>query len=183
MRIRSALLLAAAVAGLSACGPAAAPEAASEARTGEATPAAETSAAGTRAAGLKLGGDGVPRFRNGWWEIVSTEEGQTETSHRCIGDEIDAEVREMLTRETPTCQTRRSATQGGLEISAVCAQTGGLKTETELVMTGSDVAYDVKFGLYVVMPDGARDGGVTTMKARWTGACPPGVKPGEEIEG
>jgi len=175
MRISATLVLAASIAGLAACSPAA--------KTGEAAPASETQAATVQPAGLKLGGDGVPRFRNGWWEIVSTEEGQTETSHRCIGDEIDAEIREMLTRETPTCQTKRSASPSGLKVNAVCAQAGGLKTETDLAMTGSDVAYDVKLGIYVVTPDGARDGGETTMKARWVGACPAGVKPGDEVEG
>ena len=33
-----------------------------------------------------------------------------------------------------------------------------------------------------VTPDGKREGGETIMKARHVGACPAGVKPGEDVE-
>jgi hypothetical protein len=146
-----------------------------------AAPPAADAAAVVPAAGLTLGADNLPRFKAGLWEVVKTEDGQTETSRHCVGEEANAEVREMLTRETPQCQTTRSATPAGIKVNATCDQ-GGLKTETALSMTGSPSAYDLKLGIYVVTPDGKREGGEVAMKARHVGACPAGVKPGEDVE-
>lgn len=139
-------------------------------------------AAAAAPAGLILGGDNLPRFKAGLWEVVQTEDGKVETTRHCAGAEVDAEVREMLTRETPGCKTERSASPSGLRVKALCEQPGGLKTEASVVMTGSEAAYDMKMGLYLVNADGGRDGGEVTAKAKWIGACPPGAKPGEDVE-
>ena len=139
-------------------------------------------AAAVAPAGFKLGGDGLPRVKPGLWEVVKTEDGEMETTRHCTGEEVDAEVREMLTRETPGCKTERSAGPGGLRVKARCEQAGGLKTDATVTMTGSDTAYDMTLGLYVVKPDGTREGGDVVAKARWIGACPPGAKPGEDVE-
>lgn len=174
MRMLPLALLA--TASLAACGAKPAADTGQAASTAAAAPAAAGSA-------LKLGADNLPRFREGLWEVVQTEDGQSETSKRCVGAEIDGEMRELLTRETPDCQIQRSASPKGLSVKAVCAQAGGLKTDTSLVMTGSETAYDVKLGIYVVQADGARDGSDMTLKAKWVGACPAGMKPGDEVEG
>jgi hypothetical protein len=139
-------------------------------------------AAATAPAGLVLGGDGLPRVKPGLWEVVQTEDGQVETTRHCTGAEVDAEVREMLTRETPGCKTERSANATGLRVKALCEQPGGLKTDATIVMTGSETAYDVSVGLYVLQPGGQREGGESKLKAKWIGACPAGVKPGEDVE-
>jgi hypothetical protein len=131
---------------------------------------------------LVLGGDKLPRFKPGLWEVVQTEDGKVETTQHCTGAEVDAEVREMLTRETPDCKTERSASPSGLRVHAMCEQAGGLKTDTTVVLTGSETAYDMKIGLYLLNKDGSRDGGDITAKAKWVGACPAGVKPGEDVE-
>ena len=131
---------------------------------------------------LTLGGDGLPRLKPGLWEVVKTDDGEVETSRQCTGEEVDAEIRELLTRETPGCKTERAAGPGGLRVQALCEQVGGLKTDSTIVMTGSDMAYDMTIGIYVVKPDGTREGGDITAKARWIGACPAGVKPGEAVE-
>ena len=132
--------------------------------------------------GFKLGGDGLPRVKPGLWEVVKTEDGEMETTRHCTGEEVDAEVREMLTRETPGCKTERSAGPGGLRVKALCEQAAGLKTDAVVTMTGSDTAYDMTLGLYVVKPDGTREGGDVVAKARWIGACPAGVQPGQDVE-
>ncbi|PZQ62374.1 MAG: hypothetical protein DI570_11015 [Phenylobacterium zucineum] len=173
MRTFALTLLAAA--GLAACGGKPAADAGQPADTASIAPAAVASA-------LTLDANNLPKFREGLWEAVQTEDGESETSQHCVGPEIDAELREMLTRETPDCQTQRSATPAGLKIDAVCNQAGGLKTETKLVLTGSETNYDMKLGIYLVKPDGARDGGETQVKAKWVGACPAGMKPGDEVE-
>jgi hypothetical protein len=134
-------------------------------------------------AGLTLGGDGLPRVKPGLWEVVKTDDGEVETTRHCTGAEVDAEVREMLTREVPGCRAERSASPSGLKVHAVCEQPGGLKTDSTVLMTGSDTAYDLTIGIYLVKPDGTREGGDITAKARWIGACPAGVQPGEDVEG
>lgn len=172
--MRTVLLASLSALALGACGPK------EEAKA----PAAETVGADAAAAtGLTLGADRLPRFRAGAWEVTKIEDGETETTRHCVGEEANAEMREMLTRETPECQTQRSFAPGGIRINAVCSQAGGLKTETALVMTGSPTAYDMKLGIYVVTPDGKREGGDVVVKAKFTGqACPAGVKPGDDIE-
>ena len=133
--------------------------------------------------GLTLGGDNLPRFKPGLWEVVQTDDGEVETTHHCTGAEVDAEVREMLTREVPGCKAERSASPRGLKVHAICEQAGGLKTDSTVLMTGSETAYDMTIGIYLVKPDGTREGGDITAKAKWVGACPAGVKPGEDVEG
>ncbi|TAJ68514.1 MAG: DUF3617 family protein [Phenylobacterium sp.] len=139
-------------------------------------------AAAATPAGLTIGGDGLPRVKPGLWEVQETSEGQTETTRHCTGAEVDADLREMLTRETPGCKTERSANPGGLKVKALCDQAGGLKTDSTIVMTGSEDAYEMKVGIYLVSADGTREGSESVLKARWTGACPAGVKPGEDVE-
>lgn len=169
--MRTVLLATLSALALAACSPKA---------EADAPPAADA-AANAPASGLTLGADKLPRFKAGLWEVVKTEDGETETTRHCVGEEANAEVREMLTRDTPECQTTRSATPAGIKVKSVCDQ-GGLKTETALSMTGSQTAYDLTLGIYVVAPGGKREGGEVAMKARHVGACPAGVKPGEDVE-
>jgi hypothetical protein len=171
--MRRVLISSLSVLALAACGPETPAQA-------EAPPTAD--AAAKTPVALPLGGDGLPRFRPGLWEATQVEDGETETSHRCVGPETDAELREMLTRESPDCTTKRSASAGGLRVTSVCTPAGMPKMESTLTMTGSESAYDMKLALYVINADGSREGGETTVKAKWVGACPPGVEPGEDIE-
>lgn len=171
MRLPSLALMA--LVSLAACG---------KTGTAEAPKGVDTAAAATTAPGLVLGGDGLPRVKPGLWEVVQTEDGQSETTRHCTGAEVNAEVREMLTREMPGCKTERSASPTGLRVKALCEQAGGMKTDATIVMTGSETAYDMSVGLFLVQPDGAREGSESTLKAKWIGACPPGVKPGEDVE-
>lgn len=170
--MRPILMSAAALMTLAACGQ-------PETSTAQASKPAGTAQA---ASALSLGSDGLPRFRPGVWEVVTTDDGETETNRHCTGAEADAEIRALLTRETPDCKTTRSASSRGLKVDAVCSQAGGIKTESSLTMTGSETAYDMKLALYSILPSGERNGGVMTAKAKWTGPCPAGAKPGEDIE-
>lgn len=167
--MRPILISTAALLALAACGQ-------PDASTAQAP---KTAAAGPA---LSLGADGLPRFRPGAWEVTKTEDGETEISRHCTGAEMDAEIRNLLTRETPDCKATRSASPRGLKVTAVCSQPGGLKIESNLAMTGSETAYDLKLGLYSILPSGERNGGEMTAKAKWIGLCPAGVKPGEDIE-
>lgn len=170
--MRTVLLASLSALALSACG----------AKDDAKAPPAADAAAVAPVSALTLGADNLPRFRAGLWEVVKTEDGESETSRHCVGEEANADVREMLTRETPDCQTTRSATPAGIRLNATCSQAGGLKTETNFVMTGSPSDYDLRLGIYLITPDGKREGGDVTMKARHIGGCPAGVQPGQDVE-
>jgi len=154
----------------------------SKPETAEAPKGSEAVTLAAAPAGLNLGADGLPRVKPGLWEVAKTEDGETEVTKHCTGAEVDAEVREMLTRETPGCNAERSASLSGLRVHAVCQQAGGLKTDSTIVMTGSETAYDLTIGIYLVKADGSREGGDITAKAKWIGACPAGVQPGQDVE-
>jgi hypothetical protein len=163
------LLLATALLALAACDR---PQAAQTAAAAPSKPALS---------GLSLDADGVPRIRPGLWEVVKTDGGETETTRECTGAEADAELRDMLTRRSPDCKVQRSGGAHGVKVVSDCVQSG-VKIQTTFSMTGSDTAYDMRLGMFVVKPDGGRDGGEMVAKARWIGACPAGVQPGQTLE-
>lgn len=142
---------------------------------------AATPKAAPALAGLTLGADGVPHVRPGLWEVVETDDGETEMRRECVGEEANAELRQMLTRESPDCQVQRSSNAGGLKLVSDCVR-GAVKIQTTFAMAGSDTGYDMRLGMYVTKPDGTRDGGEIVTKARWIGACPAGVQPGQSLE-
>lgn len=170
--IVSALALA-----LAACGDQPANEATAEAGAGQ--------NGGAEGKALALGADGVPQFRPGAWEIreVNADEGISEVRRECVGADANPQLREMLTRSYPAeCKVERDSNSGRLYLKASCPQ-NGLTIDSEMELTGSDTEMDLKFGAYVVMPDGKREGGEATLNGRWVGECPAGAEPGEEIEG
>lgn len=153
----------------------------------KAAPTAQTDAskASAPAERLALDAAGLPKFRAGLWRVVKTSSGEaSEATQECVGEEANAQLREMLTRDGgPDCKVERSKTVFSQKVRADCAQAGGLRTDTAFEVSGSETSYTMKLGIYVVKPDGSRDGGEEIVKARWIGACPPGVKPGEEVGG
>lgn len=150
-----------------------------EAETGAST---DTAAKPTVAEALVMGADGLPRFREGLWEVTKIDGGEREVTKHCAGAELQSDMREMLTREAPGCKSERTSGPLGIKVRGVCEQ-GELKTETNLTMSGSATAWNMTLGIHLLMPDGGREGGEMTMKARWIGACPAGMKPGDEVEG
>lgn len=148
-----------------------------------ATAKAEGAKAAAPAERLPLDAAGVPKFRPGLWEVAKTGGGELpETTRNCLGEEADAQLREMLTRQNgPDCKFQRSNTLSGLKVRADCAQGGGLRTDTSFEITGGETAYTMKLGIYLVKPDGTRDGEEVVAKGRWIGACPPDMKPGDEV--
>lgn len=147
-----------------------------------APPATNASASASATASLlTLGPDQLPRFRPGMWEVSKTDGGETEVSRECIGDEATAEIKDLLTKETPGCKTNRSASPAGIKIHSACEQ-GGVKTESSFVMTGSPTTYNGRVTISVTTPQGRQEAADVTLKAKWTGACPAGVKPGESVE-
>ena len=135
---------------------------------------------GSLANAFKVGSDGVPQLRPGLWEI--TEAGGEEVRRECQGAEVNASIREVMTRDYPgECKIERDSDTGRIYLKASCPQ-DGMTIDTEVEMTGSDTEYDGKASVFVTMADGKKSGGTETTKGRWIGECPAGVQPGEEVE-
>lgn len=135
-----------------------------------------------QAAGLRLDAAGTPRFRAGLWEVVQSGDGDENGKHKqCIGEESNAEMRKMLTDGAKDgCKMSRSSDTGGFHAKSEC-KTGPSTVYTDMVMTGSDTAYDLTIDLAMDNGQGKTPVGKLKAAARWIGACPPGVKPGDEI--
>lgn len=172
--MRHPLLPALALTALAACGQPSATDA-------EAAPKAPAAPQAAQLSAPPLGADGLPQFRPGLWEVTKTDSGETETTHECMGPGAEEAFADLLAKEQPNCRVRRSSGAGGLKVSSECDQ-NGMKIQSELVLTGSETQYDMRLGLYVVGPDGTRDGGEMVGEARWVGACPAGVEPGQSVE-
>ena len=169
------LLISAAVFALAACG--------QQQTANESADAGETTAATTGSGALKLGGDGVPQFKAGAWEVKEAGDEGKETRRECIGAEATPQLREMLTRSYPAeCKVERDSGSDRIFIKTSCPQ-NGLTIDSEMDLKGSDTEFEMKFGAFVTMPDGKRQGGGTTLTGRWVGECPAGVQPGQRIGG
>lgn len=176
----SLLLSAAALLLLAGCG-----EKTEKAADADAAPAA-TAAADEEDKGVPpLGADGLPRIKPGLWHVVSTDSASKEgpeTKRECIGDEANKDVREMFKAPaSPGCKKTTSQGLAGITVAQDCEQSG-MKVRSALSIAGSDTRYTMKLDMRITTPDGKTDGGVITAKARWIGACPAGLKPGESIE-
>ena len=168
--MRPTLLLA--VFALSACGQA------GDAKT---PPAAPTGEAADAAAALPLGSDGAPRFRAGLWETVKTSSEGVEKTRRCVGEEANAEMAEMLTRkDSPECRSTRTSGRGSLKVVANCLQ-AGVKIRSELTLTGGETEYEMRLKMGVEKPNGEVDGDEMVARSRWIGACPAEMSPGDEV--
>lgn len=149
------------------------------------TPAPHGAMAETEeASNLPLDAEGMPTFRAGLWEVLRTDSGsggQPERERQCIGKEANADLVKLLAAaETPACTVSRARRAGGIHVTSDCLQAGA-KMKTSLDLTGSETAYRMKLSMEIVSPDGARDAGEVTADARWVGACPPGVAPGQSV--
>lgn len=133
---------------------------------------------------LPLDAKGIPRFRPGLWEVVRTDssgDGQAERWRECLGEEANADLTKLLTATgASACTVSRSRRAGGIQVTSDCLQ-AGVKMKTSLDLTGSETAYRMKLSIGIVSPDGTRDGGEVTADARWVGACPAGVAPGDQV--
>ncbi|QPQ55123.1 DUF3617 family protein [Allosphingosinicella flava] len=175
VQIMRYLVISAAALALAACGQQQDSNGSAEAgKTGE-TAAADGA--------LKIGADGVPQFRPGAWEMTESGDNANETRRECLGADANPQLREELTRSYPKeCKVERDSNSGRLFVKASCPQ-NGLTIDSEIEVTGSDTAMNMRIGAFVTMPDGKRQGGETRIVGRWVGQCPAGVQPGDSIEG
>lgn len=151
---------------------------------GEAVALAPRGAVAEESSNLRLDAKGIPQFRPGLWEVVRTDssvDGGPERERQCLGEEANADLTKLLTATgTPGCTVSQARRAGGIYATSDCLQ-AGVRMKTSLDLTGSEAAYRMKLSMEVVSPDGARNGGEVRADARWVGACPAGLAPGDSM--
>lgn len=135
---------------------------------------------------LRLDAKGIPQFRAGLWDVVSTdstkEEDKVDHEHHCMGDSANEEFAKALSAQSPNCKVERTGDARSIKITSNCEQSG-VKVRTELAVAGGETKYETRLKMGIVMPDGTTDGGEIVAKARWIGgACPAGMAPGESVD-
>lgn len=163
--MRPLLIFSAAALVLAACGPPA-PAASGEVLAAETRIAEPTGMPPLDAAG-------APRLRPGLYEVRQTDDGEApRTTRECLGEDANAEMREILARKpTPDCKISRSTGPGGLQVASECRQ-NGMTNRLKLTVAGSDTAYKMTLSLGVTTPNGETSTTRSIAEGRWLGACP-----------
>lgn len=134
---------------------------------------------------LRLDARGVPQFRPGLWEVVSTDStvpDKVEREHQCIGEAANEEMAKALTAKSDAnCKVEKVVNAHAIKLKSDCVQ-NGVKLRTEIAMSGGETKYESRLKMGVVTPDGKTDGGEIVSKARWIGACPSDMAPGDSVE-
>ena len=133
---------------------------------------------------LRLDAKGIPQFRPGLWDVVSTDSttpDEVEHERHCLGAEANEEFAKALSAQSPNCKVQRTGDARAIKVTSDCEQSGA-KVRTELVVAGGETKYETRLKMGIVTPDGKTDGGEIVAKARWVGACPAGMAPGESVE-
>lgn len=162
------------VAGLAGCGERQAQQEGGSA----ATPPAEV------ADKLRLDTKGIPQFRPGLWDVVSTDStipDKIDHERHCLGETASEELAKALAAPSPDCKAERSGDARSIKVTSNCEQ-NGVKIRSELALAGGEAKYEMRLKMGVVMPDGTTDGGEIVAKAHWIGACPAGMAPGDTVD-
>ncbi len=130
--------------------------------------------------------DELPMRKAGLWELTMNpaQPGMPAVQMRhCTDESVD---RQMSAMSSPMAkdmckQTSIQKTAAGFAVDSVCG-TGGMTTTSHAEITGNfQSAYTVKITAHVTGgPMGNHDTNMT-MDARWTGACPADLKPGDIV--
>lgn len=159
-----------------ACGAKPAEEAAAPAAPVETSEAAPQTAAEPESS-LQFDASGLPKFRPGLWEVTKVDDGETEVSRECVGEETNKEMAQMLAAPQPNCTREGGPGLGAYKVKYACSE-GGISIESDIELRGGDTNFDMKMGIWSIV-NGERNGGVITAKGKWVSACPAGMKPGD----
>jgi hypothetical protein len=129
--------------------------------------------------------DAPPHRRSGLWESHMTtaqRPGPGITTQQCIDAQTDeAMQRRMMEGDAaPKCtRTGFSRIPGGFESSSVCQTNRGTVTSRMHITGDMQSAYRMEVSGHRDPPQGALTDSHTVVEARWLGACPADMKPGD----
>lgn len=128
--------------------------------------------------------DDFPALKEGLWETVMTEEGQSSVAKHCVGDQ--SSLKEML-------NTSKTAMQGFCSeitfnktasgyVSKMSCNLGISKLDVQSDISGDfDSAYTVNTRSTMNPPLMGKSGGTSVSKSKYLGACTSDMKPGDVI--
>ena len=123
----------------------------------------------------------LPRRKSGLWDISVLPPGAATamTMQQCVDERTDDVTATISGRAKETCQSHTRREGGKLLFDSTC-KFGKTTSITSGVFTGdftSNYAFAATTTVKPATP-GMKDG-ATKATARWTGACKPGMKPGD----
>ena len=131
-------------------------------------------------------GDPLPKRKPGLWEMVinSADAGRTHTSKQCVDETTDAKLQSMMNNgpgQGACSKNEFTKTSSGFESHAECA-IGPSKMTSVGTFTGDfDSAYTGTVVTSFNPPLIGKGSNTVTIAAKWVGACPPDMKPGDIV--
>ena len=127
----------------------------------------------------------LPHRKSGLWETTMSAQqrpGGGYKSQQCIDEKTDeiTQRRALGTEQTTKCEHQDFRTMpGGYETTSVCTTTRGTLT-SKLRITGDlQSAYRMEVSSHHEPAVGKLADASTVIDAKWLGACPAGMKPGD----
>ena len=155
-------------------------QAARTADSGAARPASEAASP----AAATTGGALQPKRRAGLWQMSMSHSGGPGVSmsaQMCVDEASASDFNFDPGKQSKDCtNSKLTPTANGWAFESVCKMDGRI-VRTQGRITG-DMSSDYALDLSTKMeppPDGMPASSDTTIKAKWIGACPAGMKPGE----
>jgi hypothetical protein len=130
----------------------------------------------------------LPNRKSGLWEITTSREGAPKAAmggpmQMCIDektDDLSRQLGENTSREM--CAKRDIRMEGGRIVADSVCKFGETTATSHSVMSGRfDNAYDVDIKTTYEPPLMGMKTSRTTIKARWTGLCKAGQRPGDMV--
>jgi hypothetical protein len=131
-------------------------------------------------------GDPLPKRRPGLWEmsINSPDAGRTHTSKQCVDETTDAKLQSMMNNgpaQGVCSKNEFTRTSTGFESHAECA-IGSSKMTSVGAFTGDfDSAYTGTVVTSFDPPLIGKGSSSVSISAKWVGACPSDMKPGDMV--
>lgn len=130
----------------------------------------------------------LPKRKSGLWEITTSREGAPKTAmggpmQMCIdekSDDLSRQLGESTSRDM--CAKRDMRMEGGRIVAdSVCKFADTTATSHSVISGRFDNAYDVEINTIYDPPLMGMKTSRTTIKARWTGPCKAGQRPGDMV--
>ena len=146
------------------------------------------SAAFGSAIALGAGLDDLPKRKPGLWEM-STASAESKSapamSKVCIDAATDRELMNFgLGVTNQLCSKREIKVTGGVAtINMVCTVGDSQATSHSTITYTGNTAYRAEVRAHFEPPFMGRSDSTTTQQAKWIGACPPDMRPGDLVTG
>ena len=128
--------------------------------------------------------DELPVIKSGLWETVMSDGGKSSATTHCVGDQASLKEALETTKSMMQgmCEQSEITKSGQSYISKFSCNMGVAKLEVASLVTGDfNSEYTVEVKSTINPPLMGNSGSSSTGKAKYQGACPADMKPGDMI--